>query len=402
MAIDFKKSKNNTLTNTFKKMEETNTQIVREIPLDKLVETELNEFIFGILDSDVSRLAEEIQEHGFTGSIDVVDLHNGTYQVISGHQRLRAVRSLGWKTIPCTVSGDLDEEEKYRKLIASNVLTRKITPLAYARAIEVFKERVIANNPNIKGSKRTYIAHFFNIAEGQVQRFEAISGMPEEIQEMCNSREFPYSALVYASTFTAEQKQELLQMIKTYTNKNDPSTVSVTLIRQFINSIKEKQEREEARKKVEDLQKKSEKLMESISSDKPVSSGLTEDSSDTTDKQSNASQSATVDDSTEEHREEENLPGLETDPTEAILEDSDEFETTEFASAEESETEQADIPAETTDIPVPQTIDSSLVDISRQLTELTNGEYSVGDRFLVLKTINACREAIEKIINGLE
>lgn len=392
MALDFKKSKNKTLTNTFKKMEETNTQLVREIPLDKLVETELNEFIFGILDSDVSRLAEEIQEHGFTGSIDVVDLHNGTYQVISGHQRLRAVRSLAWKTIPCTVSGDLDEEEKYRKLIASNVLTRKITPLAYARAIEVFKERVIANNPNIKGSKRAYIAHFFNIAEGQVQRFEAISGMPEEIQEMCNSREFPYSALVYASTFTDEQKQELLQMIKTYTDKNDPSTISVTLIRQFINSIKEKQEREEARKKVEDLQKKSERLMESISSDKPVSPAPVEDGRHVPDNYGSEEQSY----------EDEMIPEMETDPTETLLEDTDEFESTEFASTEEVEVQQADMPVKTTEIPVPQTIDSSLVDISRQLTELTNGEYSVGDRFLVLKTINACREAIEKIINGLE
>lgn len=114
MALDFSKSKNNTLLNTFKKSEETNTKVIRELPIEQLVETETNEYIFGISDLDVERLSEEIRDHGFSGSISVMDLENGKYQIISGHQRFRAVKKLGWKTIPCMVSPRMSTESQYR------------------------------------------------------------------------------------------------------------------------------------------------------------------------------------------------------------------------------------------------------------------------------------------------
>lgn len=242
MPLDFSKSKNNTLLNTFKKSEETNTKIVREIPLGDLVETDTNEYIFGIMDSDVDRLAEEIQDHGFKGSIQVMDLKNGKYKIISGHQRYRAVKKLGWKTIPCIVSEPMSTEEQYRELIASNVLSRKITPLGYARAIDAFKREVLDKDVKIKGRKRAYIAHFFNIAEGQVIRYETITKMPPEIQEMCKNPDFPYSALEGSSAFTESQKQELLDKINAYNKMNagTDAKISANTIRQFIESIKEK------------------------------------------------------------------------------------------------------------------------------------------------------------------
>lgn len=244
MALDFSKSKNNTLLNTFKKSEETNTKVIRELPIEQLVETETNEYIFGISDLDVERLSEEIRDHGFSGSISVMDLENGKYQIISGHQRFRAVKKLGWKTIPCMVSPRMSTENQYRELIASNVLSRKITPLGYARAIEAFKTEVIDKDPTITGRKRTYIAHFFGIAEGQVIRYETITKMPAEIQEMCKNPDFPYSALEGSSGFTDEEKQELLNKINNYNKMNEgtDAKLSANTLRQFVESIKKKAE----------------------------------------------------------------------------------------------------------------------------------------------------------------
>lgn len=244
MALDFSKSKNNTLLNTFKKSEETNTKVIRELPIEQLVETETNEYIFGISDLDVERLSEEIRDHGFSGSISVMDLENGKYQIISGHQRFRAVKKLGWKTIPCMVSPRMSTESQYRELIASNVLSRKITPLGYARAIEAFKTEVIDKDQTITGRKRTYIAHFFGIAEGQVIRYETITKMPAEIQEMCKNPDFPYSALEGSSGFTDEEKQELLNKINNYNKMNEgtDAKLSANTLRQFVESIKKKAE----------------------------------------------------------------------------------------------------------------------------------------------------------------
>ncbi len=218
-------------------VEQNKGKITMDIPLSDLVETAENEYIFGIKDIDVDRLADDIKENGFTGSIDVVDLHNGKYQIFVGHTRYRAVKKLGWETIPCTIAKDMSDEELYQKLIGSNVLGRKLTPLGYARAIQAYKEKVLSRSKK-SGSKRTNIAKFFGIAEGQVPRFEAINSMPSEIQEMCDGPDFPYSVLVKAVSFTDEQKYELLKSIKEYQANYPDSGLSVNIIEAFINKIK--------------------------------------------------------------------------------------------------------------------------------------------------------------------
>lgn len=221
------------------------TDTIINVPVADIVETDNNEYIFGIDDNDVQRLAEEINDHGFIGSIDVVDLHNGKYQVFAGHQRLRAVKSLGWETVPCTVADDMPEEELYRKLLASNVLNRKISPLGYARAIDAYKKEVLAKEKPA-GRTRTLCAKFFNVAEGQVQRYEAILKTTPYVQEMCRTGELPYAPLAEASGFTEEQQQELERQIKSFQKRNPNISISMNLLSGMISSIKEAQQRAEA------------------------------------------------------------------------------------------------------------------------------------------------------------
>lgn len=258
MALDFSKSKSRSLMNAVKSAETANSKIVRDIPLDKLVETEDNEHIFGIKQEDVDRLAEEIKESGFTGSISVEDLHDaeGRYQIISGHQRYRAVKELGWKTIPCIVSQDLTREEFYRKLLASNVVGRKLSPIAYARAIEAYQKEVLEKDPDQSGSKRTRISKFFNISEGQVQRYQAITRMPESIQALCGDTDttFPWTVLVEAVTLTEEQKQVLADKIISYMDGlEEGQYISVNIIKQMINSIKDAEKRDEDEKMLDSV-----------------------------------------------------------------------------------------------------------------------------------------------------
>lgn len=254
MALDFSKSKTNTLTNAIRKTEDANARLVKNIPVDSIEETPENEYVFGILDSDVSRLAEEIKDHGFESAITVIDLHNGSYQVISGHQRLRAMKQLGEKTIPCIVDSYGSEEEKYRKLLTSNTLSRKITPLGMARAIALYEDKVLTKEeiakatekyPELQNNKRKIIARFFNTSSGQVYRYQAITKMPEEIQEMCKNPDFPWTALEYAASLTDEQKQLLLDKINDYNVKKDEnSTISRNMLIQWIEAIKGKEEKE--------------------------------------------------------------------------------------------------------------------------------------------------------------
>lgn len=225
------------------------TDTIVNIPVADIEETRDNEYIFGIEESDVSRLAEEIAEHGFTGSIDVVDLHNGKYQVFAGHQRLRAVKRLGWETIPCTISNDMPEEELYRKLLASNILNRKISPLGYARAIDAYKKEVLAKSKPA-GKTRTLCSKFFNVSEGQVQRYLAILKTTPYVQELCKTGEIPYVPLADAVTFTPEQQQELEEQIKSFKRRNPNLSISMNILGGMIDNIKEVQRRKEAKEQV--------------------------------------------------------------------------------------------------------------------------------------------------------
>lgn len=229
------------------------TDEIINVPVADIEETQNNEYIFGIDEGDVNRLAEEIKDHGFIGSIDVVDLHNGKYQVFAGHQRLRAVKKLGWETVPCTVAADMSEEELYRKLLASNVLNRKISPLGYARAIDAYKKEVLAKEKPA-GRTRTLCAKFFNVAEGQVQRYEAILKTTPYVQELCRTGELPYAPLAEATSFTQEQQEELEQKIRSFKSRNQGISLSMNLLSGMINDIKESQRRAEARDQLQRAQ----------------------------------------------------------------------------------------------------------------------------------------------------
>lgn len=243
----------------------TNARTV-ELPVDSIVETASNEYIFGINEADVNRLAEEIEEHGFTGSIDVVDLHNGSYQVFAGHQRLRAVKKLGWKTIPCTIAGEMTDAELLRKLLASNVLNRKISPLGYARAIDAYKKDVLAKE-KFEGRTRDACAKFFNIGAGQVQRYEALLKATPYVQELCDKGEIPFYPLAEATTFTQDQQQELEKQIRQFRARNTELTLSANLLSGMIRSIRDEASRKEARQQLDEAQRR----LETIDTDIPFS-----------------------------------------------------------------------------------------------------------------------------------
>lgn len=257
----------------------TNAQTI-DLPVDSIVETESNEYIFGISEADVNRLAEEIGEHGFTGSIDVVDLHNGKYQVFAGHQRLRAVKKLGWTTIPCTVAGEMTESELLRKLLASNVLNRKISPLGYARAIDTYKKEVLAKE-KFEGRTRDACAKFFNIGAGQVQRYEAILKATPYVQELCEKGEIPFYPLAEATTFTKEQQEELEKQIRQFQARNSELTLSANLLSGIIRSIRDEESRKEAQKRLEEAQRR----LETVDTDeepgtKPIEENTEDESLD--------------------------------------------------------------------------------------------------------------------------
>ena len=235
MAMDFSKSKNNILKDVIKKdTEDGNVKVIKSLPLEEIEENPLNERIFNM--DEIDQMAETIKNEGFTGSILVIDKPNGKYQIFSGHRRYRAAKKLGMKTIPCTIEHCESETMLTRKLLSSNLQTRKMHPLDYARAIEVYKK--VLKEENFKGDTRAEVARFFNTSESQVYRYTLISKMITRLQEMTNDPEFPYTAFQDAVGLDESQQNELADRIDYYVNGHPGLGVPSIMIKQAIEAIK--------------------------------------------------------------------------------------------------------------------------------------------------------------------
>jgi ParB family transcriptional regulator, chromosome partitioning protein len=90
-------------------------------------------------ESSISELAATIRTHGVIQPI-VVRRNNGKYELIAGERRWRAVRSLGWTTIPAIVKVMNDAQTASAALI-ENLQREGLTPIeeavAYQQLLEI-------------------------------------------------------------------------------------------------------------------------------------------------------------------------------------------------------------------------------------------------------------------------
>lgn len=232
-------------------------KIIRNIPLEDIEENPLNQDIFNM--DDIERLAGTIKEEGFSGSIDVVELENGKYQIYSGHRRFRAVKLLGWDRIPCTIEGNIKDTMLIRRLLSSNIQTRKMRPLDYANAIKAY-EHLVLDKEKFKGNRRKEKARFFGMSESQIRRYELMLDLIPELQTLTNEPSFPYVALIEALTLTEDQQKELATIINFDLRKyKEEFGISAQMVKNCINSIKK---REEMRREAEEEALRRERLFE--------------------------------------------------------------------------------------------------------------------------------------------
>lgn len=89
---------------------------VIDIPLEELVEASWNP---NVMDADTDILLDtNIERHGLIQNFVVRDLSDGTKEVLSGNQRLRALRRAGHTIAPCVV---VEADDARAKLIAQTL-----------------------------------------------------------------------------------------------------------------------------------------------------------------------------------------------------------------------------------------------------------------------------------------
>ncbi|MFN0145962.1 MAG: ParB/RepB/Spo0J family partition protein [Dehalococcoidia bacterium] len=87
----------------------------------------------------IDELAASIKTSGLLQPITLRPRGDGTYSIIAGERRYRAISTLGWATIPALVV-DQEETEAYRLSVLENMARKDMTPVEEATALKQLLE----------------------------------------------------------------------------------------------------------------------------------------------------------------------------------------------------------------------------------------------------------------------
>lgn len=85
-------------------------------------------------------MVESVKEHGILNPV-IVRTYNGTYEMLSGHNRQNAAKIAGIKEIPAIIKEKLSNEEAYVYVIETNLMQRSFTDLTTTEKAAVLAER---------------------------------------------------------------------------------------------------------------------------------------------------------------------------------------------------------------------------------------------------------------------
>jgi ParB/RepB/Spo0J family partition protein len=148
--------------------------------------------MFGdVAEAELAALVESMSVNGLQTPIEITP--DGV--IITGHQRVRAAKRLGWTTIDVVIRTDLAEQGPAAieaRFIEDNFVRRQLSPLARARCIqrlmEIEEGRSSSNfGPTKKEQLKARIAEAMGLSVRSVNRYLLILDAPPAIQTAFDS-----------------------------------------------------------------------------------------------------------------------------------------------------------------------------------------------------------------------
>lgn len=170
--------------------------------------------------SEIEALADDIERQGLMTALVVSELNGGKYELISGHRRLAAIKSLiadGRRRsgkVPCFIKGAKPNTETELDLIMLNATQRKYsdadTMREYEELTRIFKELEAEGKP-IKGRIRDRIAGALNVSSAQVGKLDNIkhNAIPD-VEQAVKAGDMSISTANEVAKLAPEKQQEII------------------------------------------------------------------------------------------------------------------------------------------------------------------------------------------------
>lgn len=185
---------------------------------------------FKVLDNDdMKSLKESIKTSGVLSPVIIREKEDGRYEMLSGHRRMFACKSLGIDKIKCIIK-NLSDDEATIFMVDSNLQREKLLPsekaFAYKMKYEALKHqrKDIVNQPDTEVCQVGTVVRSDNILSDelgesarQIQRYIRLTYLIPELLEMVDNseiknKEIPSIALTPAVELSYLKKDEQKQL----------------------------------------------------------------------------------------------------------------------------------------------------------------------------------------------
>lgn len=211
-----------------------NQGFTQELDINLLVPSLKN--FYGI--REIEELAESIKENGLMHNLVVRMMENGTYEIISGERRFRALRSLGYKKIPCQIKENLSDLDAELMLIQANAAQRELTPIEKMEGIkrleDIYKKKR-GNGEKLQGKTRDLIGKDLGLSGVQVGRYQKVDkDLIPDLKEKLDKDEITLTQAHTLSSLSESEQKIIHEEIKDLNPKESKEEVEV-----LVNGIKQ-------------------------------------------------------------------------------------------------------------------------------------------------------------------
>lgn len=185
---------------------------------------------FKVLDDErMEELTESIRTSGVLSPVLVRPDDEGTYEMISGHRRLRAAKKAGLRKIPAIIK-EMTDDEATITMVDGNIQREEILPsekaFAYRMKLEAIKrqgKRMDLTSPQLGGKspetgRRKEAADIVGESMGtsgtQVQRYVRLTELNPNLLNMVDEKRLAVAMAVELSYFNRNVQQWLYEYIK--------------------------------------------------------------------------------------------------------------------------------------------------------------------------------------------
>jgi len=206
-------------------MEFFDTSIVEQIELKMIRPSQftLRDRLQKTANEEDTLLSNSIREHGLLQPILVRPLTHG-FEVVAGHRRFQACRSLRWRFVSCKIR-DMSDKQAYEIQLTENMQRKSMDPVEEA---EAFRRYVI----DFGWGGVTELAKKIGKSEEYVSHRLQLLKLPDDIKEKIISTRLNVSQAMELTTIPPEKQSQIIDQV---INNN----LTVKQIRQVKSVLKE-------------------------------------------------------------------------------------------------------------------------------------------------------------------